>query len=103
MRALYARRQQSLITALEREPIPEIRIDAAPAGLHLLGRLPREADDRQISLELAKARIDARPLSEFAIRRKLPPTLILGYAGINERAIRDGVRRMRRVLRDSST
>jgi GntR family transcriptional regulator/MocR family aminotransferase len=103
MRALYAHRQQALIAALERDPIAEIRIDAAPAGLHLLGRLSREADDRQISLELAKAGIDARPLSEFAIRRKLPPALILGYTGINERAIREAVRRMRRVFRDSST
>ena len=103
MRALYARRQQTFIAALERDPIPAIRIEAAPAGLHLLGRLPRQTNDRQVSRELAKAGIDARPLSEFAIIRRLPPALILGYTGINERAIRDGVRRLRRALRDTST
>jgi GntR family transcriptional regulator / MocR family aminotransferase len=101
MRTLYARRQQTLIAALERDPIPAIGIEPAPAGLHLLGRLPRKVNDREISGELAKAGIDARPLSEFAIKRKLPPALILGYAGVNERAIRDGVRTLRRVLRDT--
>ena len=101
MRTLYARRQHALIAALERDPIPAIRIEAAPAGLHLLGHLPRKVNDRQISRELAKAGIDARPLSEFTINRKLPPALIIGYTGINERAIGDGVRRLRRALRDT--
>lgn len=98
MRALYAHRQQTLVAALAHDPIPAMQVEPAPAGLLLLGRLPRKARDRQISHALAKAGIDARALSEFAIERKLPPALILGYTGVGDRAIRDGVRTMRRVL-----
>ena len=98
MRALYARRQQALLAAAGREATAAIRIEAAPAGLHLLGHLPPHADDGEVSRKLAQSGIDAMPLSAFAIKRKLPPALILGYTAIHERAIRDGVRRLRQGL-----
>jgi GntR family transcriptional regulator/MocR family aminotransferase len=100
IRALYARRQQALIVEAQREATSPIRIEAAPAGLHLLGHLPPRTNDSEVSRKLAEAGIDAAPLSAFAIERNLPPALILGYAGITERAIRDGVRRMQKRLVD---
>ena len=81
MRGVYAERQHHLIDALRAEC--DGLIDAAPAGsgMHLVGWLPPELDDRDVSRRAAARQIDAIPLSAFAVARGAGRAgLLLGYA-----------------------
>jgi GntR family transcriptional regulator / MocR family aminotransferase len=98
MRALYSERQQTLITAVERELAGELEVHASDAGQHLVAWLPADSNDAAISERAAAAGIIAPPLSAYSMEARLRPGLLLGYAAYNPRQIRDGVRKLAAVL-----
>jgi hypothetical protein len=55
-------------------------------------------DDRAVGAALHEAGLDALPLSQCSMKRRLRPGLLLGFSGIREPDIRDGVIRLRSVL-----
>jgi GntR family transcriptional regulator/MocR family aminotransferase len=98
MRALYARRQQVLVEAAQQELTGLLDVSAHEAGMHLVGWLPDGADDREIAQRIATVGLSAPALSEFGLSTNLRPGLLLGYAGVDEEEIRQGVRRLAKVL-----
>lgn len=98
MRALYAHRQKILIEAIQQELQGIIELEEHEAGMHLIGWLPQGLDDRQVSRQLAQRGIDAQALSLCSMQKPERPGLLLGYAGVNEQEIREGVRCMAGVI-----
>ncbi len=98
MRMLYAQNQTALVESVARELGGRVEISGAAAGMHLVAWLAPGVDDRAVSRRLAAAGIEAPPLSQYAIAPLPRGGLVLGYAGLTPRQIRDGVRRMRGVL-----
>ncbi|MBI5879933.1 MAG: PLP-dependent aminotransferase family protein [Chloroflexi bacterium] len=98
MRTLYAQNQAALVDSVARELEGRLSITGAAAGMHVLAWLPPGADDRAVSSRLLDAGIEAPPLSQYALGPLTRGGLVLGYAGLTPRQIRDGVRRMRVVL-----
>ncbi len=99
MRTLYAERQATLVRAASRELGGLLDVRAAQAGMHLVGWLPNGVDDVLASRTAEKAGIIARPLSSFASGATRQGGVLLGYAALSAREIRDGVRRLARALR----
>jgi GntR family transcriptional regulator/MocR family aminotransferase len=102
MRSVYAERQQDLIDALRTECAGVV--DAAPAGsgMHLVGWLPPDADDADVSRRAAARGVDAIPLSAFAVRRgALRPGVLLGYAHIGRATMRAAARHLVAAVRES--
>ncbi len=97
-RALYAQRQEILLTAVRQEL--EGRLEVAPheAGMHIIGWLPTHFDDRVVSQRAAEAGIKAQALSALTLQTTLRPGLLLGYAGVGEDEIHEGVHLLTRVL-----
>ena len=98
MRAIYRSRRQLLLGLLRRELGGLVEVEAPDAGMNLVVWLPKGAEDAKVSAELAAAQVDAMPLSAWRIQRHLPPGLLLGYSGVREADLREGVRRLRAVL-----
>jgi GntR family transcriptional regulator/MocR family aminotransferase len=98
MRALYAERQQVLVIAAQRELAGLLEILPAEAGLHLTAWLPPGANDRDVSDQAAAVGIIAPPLSAYTIDARIRPGLMLGYAALPARQIREGVRKLALVL-----
>jgi GntR family transcriptional regulator/MocR family aminotransferase len=99
-RALYAARQAALVEAANRDLCGWLEVRPAEAGMHLVGWLPQGQDDRAASLRAAEDGVEAPPLSAYAA---LPPRrggLLLGYTGLDEPQIREGVRRLAAALED---
>jgi GntR family transcriptional regulator/MocR family aminotransferase len=94
MRALYGERQAEMVAAGRRELAGVIDIGPADAGMHLVGRLPRWISDRAASRAAAELGVVAPPISAYSIRRAGAGGLMLGYAGVNTRQIRDGIRKL---------
>jgi GntR family transcriptional regulator/MocR family aminotransferase len=98
MRTLYEERQRLFLKIGRRELRGLIELQPADTGMHVVGWLPEGADDAAVSRACSAAGVEAAALSAYRLDVTLPPALTLGYAGCDERAIRDGVAVLARVL-----
>lgn len=102
MRRIYAGRQQTLVEAAEAELAGLLEVRPSGAGLHLVGRLPDDADDAEVSERLAARGVEAPPLSSHRLSASGTPGLVLGYAAFDETAIQDGVGCLAPALREAA-
>jgi GntR family transcriptional regulator/MocR family aminotransferase len=98
MRTLYAERQAVLVEAIQRELAGYLTVQAAEAGMHIVGWLPPQTTDHDISRQLGQAGLDAPPLSAYALQYSPPSGLALGYTSFRPEAIRAGVIKLARCL-----
>jgi GntR family transcriptional regulator/MocR family aminotransferase len=97
MRKLYEERQALLLDQLHKY-IPSLRVEKMDAGMHLVGWLDHARDAREIAAKARDAGLKVTPLSTYAVRKIEPDGLILGYAGVSEKQIREGVKKLARIL-----
>ena len=98
MRTLYAEKQQLLVETVRRELSGLMKIAPAEAGMHLLGWLSKDVDDRAVVDKAAQQGASVAPLSAFATTTRPPPALVLGCTSMSEVSIRVGIRRLARAL-----
>ena len=103
MRALYAERQAMLVEAAGRELAGLLDVQAAEAGMHLVGWLPAGVDDRVAARQAARYGVDVQPLSAYGIEPLSGGGVLLGYAAVNAQHIRTGVHALAMALRDCET
>jgi GntR family transcriptional regulator/MocR family aminotransferase len=91
-RTLYRQRRDALLSALA-EHLPSWRPVGVAAGLHVVVRLPPDADDTAVSQALATCGINALPLSGYHHPATTPayPGLVLGYALLSQDRLRAAV------------
>ncbi|MFT3989632.1 PLP-dependent aminotransferase family protein [Aestuariivirga sp.] len=98
MRRIYANRRAALLNALKPGDGTLYTLDASPAGLTLLLRLPASADDVALTHTLAEAGVEVHPLSaDYAGRRK-EQGLVLSFAGFAEKDLEASARNLMGVL-----
>jgi GntR family transcriptional regulator/MocR family aminotransferase len=98
MRTLYQRRQALLVHVLKRRLGGRIDVASADAGMNLVVWLPPYLDDRRVVAEAKRHDLDLMPLSALTVAHHRRPGLLLGFGGISEREIVEGVDRLERVL-----
>jgi GntR family transcriptional regulator/MocR family aminotransferase len=81
MRTLYQARQDGLLNALQERLGSFMELKPVNAGMHLIGWLAPELDDDAIAKELAQHQIHTYALSDYCMKRYLPPGLLIGFAG----------------------
>jgi GntR family transcriptional regulator / MocR family aminotransferase len=92
MRTLYEHRQQVLLEAARQELGGLLEVSPHEAGMHLVGWLPPDLDDRAVSRKAALKGVDAQPLSAYSLCGTTRPGLLLGYTCFSDDEIREGVR-----------
>ena len=98
MRVLYGARQAALIEALGGRLGGLLRLPAAAAGMHLVGRLAPGLDDAAIARAARAAGVEAPALSGYYRTGAAEHGLVLGYAGVPERELSPAAERLVRVL-----
>ncbi|MDE2280381.1 MAG: PLP-dependent aminotransferase family protein, partial [Xanthomonadaceae bacterium] len=98
MRVLYAARRAATQAAIQRYLPDVLQVVGAAAGMQLTALLPPEIDDVALSQRAAQVGVSVRPLSPCYRGEARRGGLILGYGGVDERAIEEGVRRLRRCM-----
>jgi GntR family transcriptional regulator/MocR family aminotransferase len=91
-------RRDTLIAAVA-EHLPDAHVSGIAAGLHALVRLPRAFDAHELARRAARRSLGVYPLAFHQISP--PPesdALVLGYAGLPEPAIAEGIRVLADVL-----
>jgi GntR family transcriptional regulator/MocR family aminotransferase len=101
MRNLYAQRRDALVHACERELPAHFELGPCNAGMSAPLRDRRRRPDRELAAEVAKAGVQTLPLSRYAIRSRAWRGLLLGFTGLDESAVRNGVSRLARALRNA--
>jgi GntR family transcriptional regulator/MocR family aminotransferase len=100
MRGIYEGRQRILVEEVRKNLKGMLEVAHAEAGMHLIGWLPRGIDDRDVSRRAAEANLKIAPLSAYCIRQTLRGGMLLGYTAFNERQIKQGVKKLARVLNE---
>ncbi|MBS1795025.1 MAG: PLP-dependent aminotransferase family protein [Acidobacteria bacterium] len=98
MRALYEKRQHFLVAEAEKELSGLVKLTKASSGMHLIGWLAPGLDAAKIALKARETGLHLSPLSSYCIAAKLPEGLIFGYTGFDEKQIREGVAKLKKVL-----
>jgi GntR family transcriptional regulator / MocR family aminotransferase len=98
MRALYAERQAVLIAAIRERIGDRLGLSPSAAGMHLVGRLAPDVDDRALALAAAAVGIETPALSGYYQGPAAARGLLLGYAGVPEPSVRPAVARLAGVI-----
>lgn len=98
MRGIYEERQQILVAEVLKHLKGMLEVAPAEAGMHLIGWLPHGIDDQAVSRRAAKENLNIAALSAYCINQKLRGGLLLGYTAFPERLIKQGVKKLARVL-----
>ena len=100
MRALYAERQDVLVSAAKKRLAGLLEVNADEAGMHLVGWLPDNADDKIASQKAAQHGVEIKPLSAYFIEPSPQQRggLILGYTAFTGGQIRNAIGRLAKSL-----
>jgi GntR family transcriptional regulator / MocR family aminotransferase len=97
MRAIYHERQVLLVNLARERLGGLLDVRPADAGMTVVGWLGGGLDDVATARAAERAGLHVLPLSPLSVR-PMPPALLLGYAGVRDDEIRDGVNRLAIVL-----
>src|SRR5215510_997965 len=89
MRTLYDKRRQALVRALETHFGDRVTILGENAGMSLMIRLRGRLDDDEVT----------RRARHYYLVESRRDEFLLGYAGLSERRIQEGVRRLAKILK----
>jgi GntR family transcriptional regulator/MocR family aminotransferase len=101
MRMLYLERNQRLVAEIQEQLGATVEIVSAQAGMHLVCLLPAGVDDTLVWQRAAQAGIASWPLSTCYQRKPQRGGLVLGYGSVDQKQIRDGVKRLAAIIRES--
>ena len=99
MRTLYAQRLDALRASLLRHAAGELELHESEGGMSRVVWLPPNTDDRACALAMAGVNLQSLPVSSYTLDEPHRPGLVLGFTGIDEQEIDQGVRRMIEAIR----
>ena len=98
MRMLYKSRQEFLINEIENELEGILKINPSPAGMQIIGWLPKSLKDKEVVEAAKKYNLIVNALSDYSIKFFKDPGLILGYTAFNEKEIKNGIKKLKSTL-----
>ena len=103
MRAEYRLRQEALLEGIREELHGVMHAAPAHTGMHVVAWFDdREIDDQAVAARARGAGVEVAPLSQYALKVKLPPALLLGFAAVAPSALRPALRLLRRCVEQVS-
>lgn len=98
MRTLYEKRQQILLEEVRRNLSGIVEMKSSNCGMHLIGWLPAELDETEISRKAALQNIRLQPISDSSINKYPRGGLVFGYAAFDENQIKSGIEKLTKIL-----
>jgi GntR family transcriptional regulator/MocR family aminotransferase len=98
LRLAYGERREALVTALDTELAGEVSFSRVPAGLHIMIHLHPDCEEAEVVQKAAFAGVGIYPGAPYYLHRPAPPSILLGFSGLNKEQIQEGVSRLAAVI-----
>jgi len=99
MRVVYMQRHEMLTKEIRKQLGTSFEIVSGNAGIHLVVLLPDGLQDTYVATEADRAGVATVPLSICYQGQPDHQGLILGYGGVNQKQMQEGVKRLSSVIR----
>lgn len=94
LRRAYGHRRNVLVEELQRRLPGAIRFSPEPAGLHIMLYLPPDWSEEDAVRSAADAGLRIYPGRPYYLNAPAPPSVLLGYTGLSDEQISEGVIRL---------
>jgi GntR family transcriptional regulator/MocR family aminotransferase len=94
LRKEYGHRRETLVAALEARLPGVLAYSREAAGLHVMLFLPEGMSEPALVEAAAAAGVGVYPGAPYHLERPAPPSILLGFSGLSEEEIREGVDRL---------
>ncbi len=98
LRQAYGERRHALVKALTRYLPDRVSYSPDPAGLHVMLYLDALCDESEIIRRAAAAGVGVYPGAPYHLQKPAPPSILLGYSGLEIEQITEGVRRLAEIM-----
>jgi len=98
LRKEYGQRRQVLVAALEESVGDRVSFSGVEAGLHVMIYLPFGADEGRLVREAAAAGVGVYPGAPYHLEQPARPSILLGFSGLSDEEIKDGVEILATVI-----
>jgi GntR family transcriptional regulator/MocR family aminotransferase len=98
MRTLYDKRRQTLVRALNHHFGDRVEILGENAGMHLMVRLRTLFDDQEVMQRAEGVGVGLVSARLYYLGQAPADEFVLGYSGLSERRIQEGVRRLAKAV-----
>lgn len=98
LRQAYGQRRDVLEGALQRYLGESVAYVPEPAGLHIMLDLPAQMNEAQLVQEARKAGVGVYAGQPYHLHTAPNPSILLGFSGVSEDQIEEGVRRLAAVM-----
>jgi GntR family transcriptional regulator/MocR family aminotransferase len=99
MRTLYDNRRQTLVRALETHFGDRVTVLGGNAGMHLMIKLRSGLDDDEVERRARASGVGLVSARLYYLGEERRDEFVLGYAGLSERRIQEGARRLAKILK----
>ena len=94
LRHLYGQKRSTLVTALEEHLGGRVRYSTVAAGLHIMIFAEEDVDEAHLVREAAARGVRVYAGAPYHLEHPAPPSILLGFSGLGEAEIIEGVRRL---------
>jgi GntR family transcriptional regulator/MocR family aminotransferase len=101
LRREYGRHRQTLVAAIEEHLGDAVTFASEPAGLHIMLYLHEGQNEESIVSGALNAGVRVYAGAPYHLQDPPPPSILLGFSGLHEDQIEDGVRRLAPLLLQS--
>ncbi|RMG99433.1 MAG: PLP-dependent aminotransferase family protein [Chloroflexi bacterium] len=98
LRVAYGRRRTVLVSALRRYLGTAVRFAPVHAGLHVMLYLPEWLEETAVISAAAQVGVGIYPGAPYHLQPDPPPSILLGFSGLSENEIEEGIRRLADVI-----
>lgn len=98
LRQAYGRRWRTLVAALDRTLADRVRFNRTAAGLHVMLYLADGVSETAVIEQAAAVGVGVYPGRPYHLHSPAPPSILLGFSGLSQADIEEGVRRLGQIL-----
>ena len=98
LRKAYGERRRALTAALETYLPGRVHYSPDPAGLHVMLYLHPSCSEEEVVHQASMAGVGVYPGAPYHLEKPAPPSILLGYSGLNAEQITEGVLRLAVII-----
>jgi GntR family transcriptional regulator/MocR family aminotransferase len=98
LRQAYGQRRQVLVEALDYYLGDKVHFSRTPAGLHVMLYLAAGMAETAVVNQAAERGVGVYPGAPYHLHHPAPPAILLGFSGLSEEEIAEGVKRLAAVI-----